>query len=126
MIKILIFGTGTGMEKIINFINKEKVNIEAFIDNNKLMKEIQLYNKKVIRPEEIKNYEYDYILVASGAYKEITEQLLTLEVKPNTIVQVYNYLPLFPDIFFYNDEIVKDDNIQEIFIDNYATRVYGW
>ncbi|HBT18097.1 MAG TPA: hypothetical protein DEB05_14215 [Firmicutes bacterium] len=95
MKRMLVFGTGSGWENIRNIFDYSKLNIEAFVDNNK-MKVGKKYGKKVvITPEEIKNYQYDFILIASQFYHEIIKQLMDLKIPRKKIMPFYEQASLF-------------------------------
>lgn len=123
MLKILIFGTGESMHKIIKNINYEEVAIIAYIDNNSIKIGKKLNGIEIINPNEINNYEYDFIIIASTYYNEITQQLMALGIDCNKIVQFYNYTFLLPNTFFFNDIIVENNNLSKIFLSVYAARV---
>lgn len=125
MIKILIFGTGINMQKISKVINYNKVEIIALIDNNNLKWGRKINNIKVISPHKIKQYNYDFIIIASIDYINITKQLTSLNIEDKKIVQFYNYSLFFPNLFFYNDFIIEDDTLNEIFDNVYLPRLYN-
>lgn len=68
--RICIFGTGNSANNLINRV-KENIEIVCFIDNNKIKQGMTLFGRKIISLEELKNYDYDYIVIASMYYKEI-------------------------------------------------------
>lgn len=71
--KVVVFGTGKVYAR-----NREKLagmNIVVFLDNNADKQGTFLDGKLIDLPQNIGNYEYDYILIASIYYKEIREQL---------------------------------------------------
>ncbi|MCI1858743.1 MAG: polysaccharide pyruvyl transferase family protein [Sporolactobacillus sp.] len=86
---ILIFGTGKTSNKLIKLLKKR--NIIAYVDNDS--KKIgRIYeSKRIISPNDIRNYKYDYIIIASQYYIEITLQLSSLGVNLEKIV------PYFPN-----------------------------
>lgn len=82
--KVLIFGTGSVAEVLVEEIDSNKVEIVAFINSNIQIKEFHGY--RVIQPEQMKSYEYDYIIVASGYYLQIEKILLELGIDKNKII----------------------------------------
>lgn len=86
---ILIFGTGSGSIKVLDNLNLDKVKILAFIDNNREKYGSTYHNRQVISPNSIKEYEYDYILIASQVYSKIYRQLINLGVNQNKIMQCF-------------------------------------
>ena len=88
-IKVLIFGTGEGSKKALEIIDLEKVHILAYLDNNQ-SKHGTIYNGiKVEDPLTVNKYDYDYIVIASIFYQEITAQLLRMNIHKSKIVQLY-------------------------------------
>ena len=55
-------------------MNFNNIDVLAFINSN--FKDEFFFDKKVILPEQIGLYEYDYIVIASGYVKKITDILL--------------------------------------------------
>lgn len=99
---ILIYGTGSAAKKLTDTINKEKCNILAYVDRK--VNDIQFIGDvKVIPREEIKNYNFDYIIIASS-YKEIYDILVTEYNVPE-----YSIIPIY-----YNG---KHEGIKNIILD---------
>lgn len=73
--KILIWGTGGHAERWINSHSElfGMIQILAFIDRNR---EEEFLGKSVIRPIEIKMFEFDYIVIASSFYDEILDEIV--------------------------------------------------
>lgn len=86
---IIIFGTGSGMKRFIDEMDFNKANILCFASNKQ--DEVEIYDRKVISPEEIKYYEYDFIVICSQYYREIEKQLTDLNIKINKILSYYYY-----------------------------------
>lgn len=82
--KILVFGTGSVADVLAEEIDCNKVDIIAFINSNISIKEFHGYD--VIQPENIMNYEYDYIIIASGYYLQIEKILLEIGIDKNKII----------------------------------------
>lgn len=85
MIKILVFGTGGLWSLMKRHINFEKLEIVAFINsvkpNNPVFEELP-----VILPQEISQYTYDYILLASGNVEALMQQLTSLDIPKDKMV----------------------------------------
>jgi len=83
--KIIIFGTGDGGKSYHN--NNDSYETIAFCDNDE-KKQGELFNDiKIISPNDIKNINYDYIVIASMYVTEIKEQLITeLGIESNKII----------------------------------------
>lgn len=82
--KIVIFGTGSRADKVVTGCDYES--IVCYIDNNR-DKHGKLHNGKLIRsPEELKDMEYDRIIICSVAYKVIYKQLTQIHgISPQNI-----------------------------------------
>ena len=93
--KVLIYGVGLGFELINNQINIVKnLNIAAFSDK-KFEKENpgKLYGIKTIKPDDIVNIDFDYILVTNERSDVIEQYLVSnLHIDRNKIIKI------FPDI----------------------------
>ncbi|SDK04105.1 D-alanyl-lipoteichoic acid biosynthesis protein DltD [Sediminibacillus albus] len=88
---IIIFGSGSSAEKIRRVINKHKVKIIAYADNNKDKVGSRIKDIPVISPSELKSKEYDYILIGSIYFEEIREQLLKIGIPEEKILEYYKY-----------------------------------
>lgn len=92
MYDVLVFGTGNGAEKVVKFIECDKlkceINVLAFVDNNK--NSDYFCGKGVIKPNEIAKYEYNYIIIASMWFDEIIPQLLSLGIEREKIVPFFD------------------------------------
>lgn len=86
MIDVIIFGTGSSAENFLATLDKEKVNIVAFSDNNKDKHYTEFHKRKIIPPKEIMSIEFDYIFVASQYSVEISEQLLKYGIDYSKII----------------------------------------
>ena len=84
MDSILIFGTGSVANKLLDNIDYSKVNILAFINSDNTINEFRAYD--VISPEHICQYRYDYIVIASGYVKNIIRVLQDQNVDLKKVV----------------------------------------
>ena len=81
--KIYIWGTGRLSGKVIDsYIALER--IEAFIDNDS--KKTEYMGKKVHRPKEMVELEYDAICVVNQYSKEIREQCKNIGINLNKVI----------------------------------------
>ncbi|MFB0846172.1 TylF/MycF/NovP-related O-methyltransferase [Paenibacillus oleatilyticus] len=86
MYKVLVFGNGGLWSVIKDNIDFNKIKILAFI-NSDVQQNGKLFERTlIITPDKIKEYEYDYILLASGQYDELMKQLQYLDVPPDKII----------------------------------------
>lgn len=88
MKNILVWGTGSGWDKIKRIIDESNIKIIAFIDTYKT--EQFKDGKKIILPTQIKNYKYDYIIIASSANNQIINQLKNLNISEIQIIDMWN------------------------------------
>lgn len=80
---VIIYGAGITGRKVYNELeNREEgrgeksANILAFVDGEPNLWNTELFGKKIISPNEIKNYDYDKIIVAiMTSYREVAEKL---------------------------------------------------
>ncbi len=86
MLDIIVFGTGSAYNKIKQGLDYSKVSIKAFADNNEAVWEQLCEGTLVIDPKQILGYDFDYVIIASSYYEEITEQLLGYEVPETKII----------------------------------------
>ncbi|MFT4145644.1 MAG: DUF1919 domain-containing protein [Mobilitalea sp.] len=99
MKNILIWGNASYYEKYVNLImfeqHKGNINILAYISKDKRHQREQ-DGKPVILPEDIKNYDYDYIVVANSFFKEILKISIGLGISEDVIIPVKVFsIPMF-------------------------------
>lgn len=115
MKKIYVWGTGCVFSSIFHYSSIKKEDVIAFVDN---ADKTEFLGKKVIKPIELKEKEFDAILVFTGrkSTKEIYQQCLDLSLDMNKM------------IFVYENFVMKDINtnyelIEEILGKNYAMQI---
>src|SRR5690554_2814099 len=120
-IKVIIFGTGEGSKKALEIIDLEKVDIFAYVDNEQSKQGTYYNGIKVENPLAVNKYEYDYIVIASIYYQEITAQLLMMNVHGSKIVQLFE--PKMAKVFV--KEIYEDNmKYKSIIKDKYLAGYY--
>jgi DltD C-terminal region. len=128
MVNILLFGVGSGINKVIEAINFSTVNILAFVDNHP-KKVGRIFNeKKIISIKDIKEYEYDYIIISSSFFYDIISQLEELGIKNDKIYPFYQYYicNYFSDNFEYKLYKFLNSNIEyETIITGISYHLYG-
>ena len=62
------------------------IDVVAFIDNDSRLIGREIEGKKIIVPEQVKNFEYDLIIVAPIFVVEVSRQLIDLGVSENRII----------------------------------------
>ncbi|MCM1157853.1 MAG: capsular polysaccharide synthesis protein [Bacteroidales bacterium] len=105
MPKILIWGTGSGAVKYMTAASElfEYVKILGFIDGKKQDDTEEFFippngeKKKKITPEQISQYDYDYIVVLSSYYKEIKECAVKHGVMQSSIFKDVEFYRLWVD-----------------------------
>lgn len=72
MHEVLVWGIGASYDRLRNFIDNTQVKINALISSyDEYIKSLDGID--VIKPEEIKNYNYEFIIVASQYFNEIVK-----------------------------------------------------
>lgn len=79
MKNILLFGTGSGLKDILSIIPKE-ITILALCDNDINKQNTSLYGHQIISPNQILNYDFNYIIITSQATDAIKNQLIKIGI----------------------------------------------
>jgi len=76
--KIIIYGTGKYCTNVIEKVKYDEFfsNIIAFCDSDKSKHNTNFFGKKIISPEQLSNFDYDYILIASPLYEQEIKNIL--------------------------------------------------
>lgn len=78
--KVVLFGAGDVAELIYPRLVELKVEVLGIVDSNSLKWDTPFLSYKIDRPEKIKDYKPDAVLITSFAHKEeIKRQILELE-----------------------------------------------
>ncbi|PAE12567.1 hypothetical protein CHI02_09045 [Niallia circulans] len=76
-IDIILFGTGENSKKITNYLSKFNLGVSLYLDNDN-EKDV-LFGTKVRRPDYIKQYRREFLIIIASQYKkEISDQLINL------------------------------------------------
>lgn len=94
MLKILIWGTGSGAVKYLKlrFEMLRYINIIAFVNGQKTDNKTEYFQlpdntkKNIIPPKEILKYDFDYIAVISSYFKEIKEEAIKIGIEEKKII----------------------------------------
>ncbi|MHB8072704.1 TylF/MycF/NovP-related O-methyltransferase [Desulfosporosinus fructosivorans] len=89
MNKLLLFGTGCKSLDFKSILDNQKAEIIAYIDNDPSLHGQHICDKKIISPSEICNYIYDYIVIVSRKYSDISAQLENLGIDSEKIIGPY-------------------------------------
>lgn len=107
--RYLIWGTGSYCQEKIGYINSD--DIVAFIERTKGKGDFR--GKKIILPEEIERYEYDFIIVFSNHYAEIILEMVEMGIDYKKIIPGINCRPfLVSELEYISSKgrvIVTDD-----------------
>lgn len=90
MKKILIWGISSFYDRIVNILRMEQekgsIEILAYICSDNLSFS-NIDNKPIIKPSEISNYVYDYIIVASSMFIDIQKASINLSIKRDKLIR---------------------------------------
>lgn len=111
---ILVWGTGGYCIDKIGYVSKE-ANIIGYVDR----KETIFNGMQTITPDNIKNIDFDYILILSNFYIEIIKDVLAYGINPMKIIPGIMVKPL---LFDEIDLITDETDIQ---VDSEGNLVYS-
>lgn len=94
MKKIIVFGTGLYWENRKKYII-DVVNIICFLDNNRDKWNTEFCGTKIDKPDNIRSYQYDYILIMCKAEEAVRLQLEKLDVPKEKIISYSDYRKLY-------------------------------
>lgn len=100
---VYIWGTGRGEANLSIYLNKEKINILGYIDNDLNKQKKGYKGLNVIPPKKI-GKKFDYIILSMLQFEEPKSQLIEKGIPNEKIVA------------FYSDDIIVPDN-QPLFND---------
>lgn len=126
---VIIFGIGSAYDNLKCYI-KNKYNVIAYTSNNENDSNNKLVENKYISPKDINNYPYNYIIICSSYYKEITNQLTEelniskekikcicnsnmtslLNTKKMSSEEILEDIKAYTDLNNRNDFEIKDEN----------------
>lgn len=103
MIKVLVFGTGDYLNKILKRI-EERYEIIGFLDNQIEKQNTYIRGKNiypVMSPQNVKELSFDKVVIASNNYaSEMFSQLLSLGVREHDIV--VDFVSIIRKIYIYD------------------------
>ena len=115
MKNIVIWGTGHKGLRLIHFLKKDSVHVLAYTDNA-CIAPVKMENGYMCFPKfDALELPFDYIVIASDYYIDITSQLMGYGINEKKIIQLYNYHYLFPDVLFFFNLVDPYDEKKEIF-----------
>lgn len=132
--RIILFGIGNNGKSIMDAYGKYDAFFEvvAIADN---CSELAAYaGLPVISPEQIEQYEYDEIWIASVYYKEMKEQLMKQMKIPSACIRYVEHpMPFLEKVFFdrYRDELTghrkcESEDLQHVidYASDHGVRMY--
>lgn len=117
MKKLLIWGTGMRARRLCHYLNYEEVEIMGFTDNSGNANVYLWGGYKYIPKKDALACSYDYIVIASEAYCEITAQLISEGINSDVIVQAYNVQHMVPNTLYFFNRVEFDEEKYKIFTD---------
>ncbi len=109
-IRVIIWGTGVNAERVEKSLT-EQVIITAYIDDRSEEKEY--HNCKIIRHEQLREMEYDYIIISSyGSYNYMHSVLVRQNVEDCRIVC------LWYEKSAEVESVIFNSNIRQLYIEN--------
>ncbi len=115
MKKIIIWGMKEKAIRICHFLNYELAEIVAFTDGGCRDRYVFRNGINAMPYYEALSLEYDYIVIASRNWDEISVKLQMEGVPKDKIIQVFNSHYSVPDTLFYFDEIDSNQDKKLIF-----------
>lgn len=113
MYNVIIFGTGKSSSIVESGLN-QNVNIVCYLDNDMNKWGKVLRDKVIYNPSDIEKYSYDYIVIASQYNIAIYEQLISLNVQKEKILQFYKYMDFIFNYVEAELNILKDTDPEVI------------
>lgn len=117
MKEILIWGTGIKAKLLCNYLNFNEVKIIGFTDNSCVVNKKLWDGYRYLHREKALGCRYDYIVIASAAYCEITASLIADGVVPEKIIQANNVQFMMPNTLYFFDQVECDSEKYKIFTD---------
>jgi len=91
MYKLLLFGVGSACKDLLSNIDYNNATILAYVDNNTSIQGTKLNNIKIIAPDAIVNYDFDYIIITTRYYDDIFNQLTKIGIHKDIIIGLNPY-----------------------------------
>ena len=111
MKRIIVFGLGKMFRTFLKNYDRGKVEISALCDNKTVTGNVlgDEEEYRVIRPEQIKTCDFDYIVITSSYYDEIKKQLMVLGIDEKKIL---GFADIYHKLIFIDNPVMdfmKDD-----------------
>ena len=83
-LNLILFGAGlVGRQVLPRYM--QKFNVLALADNDKTKHGKTISGVRIIAPEQISNYDYDYLVLTSTSSSQIYDQLISMGFRPEKI-----------------------------------------
>ncbi len=92
ILKIVVFGIGGIYRKVKHYFYEANDEIVALVDNSQNLVGTQKDGYVIDYPENIKHYQYDYIVITSNYAVEMKRQLISLGIGSNQIIHFWDYI----------------------------------
>lgn len=127
MKKAIVWGTELKAVRLFHYLNLDEVDIIGFTDNSGKTEIITdfMFNRPYLPIKEAIQQEVDFFVIASSAYCEITNQLVSYGITRERIIQAYNVQFMIPDTLYYYNDIETDDSKYKIFssLESYSCKL---
>lgn len=128
MVNLIIFGTGKCSDRVEDVLYQDKVHIEAYLDNSLKKQGTERNGIKILSPSSIKDLRYDYIIISTIHYQEVSGQLLKYQVPGEKIIAYYDRshagngsLEEFIDTSKWDRAVIQD--MVDAKLDNFKKRI---
>ncbi len=91
-LRIVVFGLGEIYSKVKHYFCESKAEIVALVDNSRALLGTLVDGHAVDDPQNIRRYQYDFIVITSQAAVEMRSQLIKLGVQPDKIIHFLDYI----------------------------------
>lgn len=89
---VILFGTGSGSDKVKHILNLEDNQLIGYADNNIKRQGTCIDNIYVYKPDQLIDLIFDYIIIGSMYFDEIYTQLIKLGIPKSKIINIYEYI----------------------------------
>lgn len=84
--KVVVFGTGSAAEEMMNQLDTENIDILFFVDNNPAKHGQSFREYPIVPPDRILSADFDYVLIASQYSQDILNQLTDMGIPYRKVV----------------------------------------
>lgn len=117
MKRLLIWGTELKARRLCHYLDYGEVEIVGFTDNSEKEEEELWGGYHYIPKAEALSCKYDYIVIASAFFCEITAELVSNGIDSSKIIQAYNVHYMVPDTLYFFNQVDHNEEKRKIFTD---------